>query len=351
MNVEMIKQKIGTLIDQISTRSLSEQRSIADVELSCNELRLELVFPYPINGLQGAWRERIQQLVPQYNLNLQFKTKIARHQAQKTIASNRKLRNIIAISSSKGGVGKSTTSLALARALQSLGARVALLDADIHGPNLPDLLKVNGQAAIKDKRFQPVVIDGLPTMSMAYLVDAQKPTIWRGPMVSGALEQLYNQTEWPELDYLLIDLPPGTGDVQLTLAKKIPLAGVVMVTTPQSLALVDLVKGIEMFKQVKIPVLGLVENMARHVCTSCGHESDLFGQKSDVVAIAERYNLTKFASIPFSRTLQGGAIDSDLQAQYQVAARKMAAELSLQAKHYGVHFAEVITQQGDVNGD
>lgn len=351
MQIEEITTSIGQILDDQTGLSLSEQKTLRKLELHADRLEVCLEFPYPINGLQDMWHERIQKLLPLYKLDLTCGTKIARHQALKSIASNRKIRNIIAISSSKGGVGKSTTSLAMARALQSLGARVALLDADIHGPNLPDLLKVSGQAAIKDKRFQPVIIDGLPTMSIAYLVDPEKPTIWRGPMVSGALEQLYKQTDWPELDYLLIDLPPGTGDVQLTLSKKIPLAGIVLVTTPEILALVDLVKGIEMFKKVKIPVLGLIENMAQHVCTNCGHESDLFGHNKDVAAIAARYKITQFASIPFSRALQGGTIDADLQAQYQLAARKMAAELSLQAKHYGVHFAEVVQKKGDKDGD
>lgn len=193
------------------------------------------------------------------------------------------IKNTIAIASGKGGVGKSTTAVNLACALVQQGKRVGLLDADIYGPNQPHMLGVlEADQKLKtrdDKYFEPIVAHGIKSNSMGYLVDTNTPMIWRGPMVSTALQQLFFQTDWGELDYLLIDLPPGTGDIQLTLCKKVPLTGAIIVTTPQDIALLDARKGLEMFKKVDVPVLGIIENMSTHTCSQCGHTEAIFGEK------------------------------------------------------------------------
>ena len=213
---------------------------------------------------------------------------------------------IVAVASGKGGVGKSTTAVNLALALQALGKRVGLLDADIYGPSIAMMLglpKNKRPEVVDEKMFQPVEAHGLATMSMAYLTTEQTPMVWRGPMAAGALQQLLEQTLWGELDILIVDMPPGTGDIQLTLAQKAPISGAVIVTTPQNIALLDAKKGIEMFAKVKIPVLGVVENMATHICSKCGHEEAIFGHGggSD---IAQQYQTALLGSLPLDSSIR-----------------------------------------------
>ena len=206
--------------------------------------------------------------------------KIYRHVVQNDLKTQiSSVKNIIAVGSGKGGVGKSTTAVNLALAIQSFGARVGLLDADIYGPSLPLLMggKLEKPEVIEQKKMLPLIRHGLQCMSIAYLIDPESPMIWRGPMVSQALQQLLFETAWDDLDYLIVDLPPGTGDIQLTLAQKIPVAGAVVVTTPQDIALLDAVKAIKMFQKLDISVLGIVENMSMHQCSQCGHLDPIFG--------------------------------------------------------------------------
>lgn len=224
---------------------------------------------------------------------------------QPSLPNMQNVKHIIAVASGKGGVGKSTTAVNLALALQVEGTRVGLLDADIYGPSQPLMLGVPEERPAQrgSQLLEPVIAHGLQTMSIGYLLTENTPVVWRGPMASGALLQLINQTAWDNLDYLVIDLPPGTGDIQLTLAQKIPLTGAVIVTTPQDIALLDAKKGIEMFGKVDIPVLGIVENMAVHICTNCGHTDHLFGAGGGA-RMAQEYGVELLGSLPLARSIR-----------------------------------------------
>ncbi|HAZ88825.1 MAG TPA: iron-sulfur cluster carrier protein ApbC, partial [Marinobacter adhaerens] len=255
------------------------------------------------------------------------------------------VKNIIAVASGKGGVGKSTTAVNLALALQAEGARVGILDADIYGPSIGMMLGVpEGKRpdTRENKYFVPMDAHGLQANSMAFVVTEKTPMVWRGPMVSGAVMQLLQQTLWNELDYLIVDMPPGTGDIQLTLAQKVPVTGAVIVTTPQDIALLDGKKGIEMFRKVDIPVLGVVENMSVHICSNCGHEEPLFGHGGGE-RIAQEYDTTLLGQLPLHMTIReqtdGGTPsviaepDSEVARRYRDIARRVGAELSTRERN------------------
>ena len=241
-------------------------------------MRVHLTFSYPLAGALAYWqrtlREALAPVVAPERLQLTLDWRIEPQQPQGQLAPLQSVANIIAVASGKGGVGKSTTAVNLALALQAEGARVGMLDADIYGPSLGLLLGVEDGTrpeVVNENTFVPVTAQGLPLMSMALLTTDRTPMVWRGPMASGALQQMLTQTRWPTLDYLIVDMPPGTGDIALTLSQQVPLAGAVVVTTPQDLALLDARKGIEMFRRVEVPVLGIVENMSIHICSARGH--------------------------------------------------------------------------------
>ncbi|MNK42400.1 Septum site-determining protein MinD [compost metagenome] len=219
-------------------------------------------------------------------------------QVQKGLSPHPRIRNVIAVGSGKGGVGKSTTAVNLAVALAKLGARVGLLDADIYGPSVPAMLGLSGRPESPDnKSIEPMRAFGVETMSIGYLIEDETPMIWRGPMATSAMTQFFNDTLWDDLDYLLIDLPPGTGDIQLTLTQKIPLAGAVIVTTPQDIATLDAKKALKMFEKVEVPVLGIIENMAVHTCSNCGQVEHLFGQGGGE-RMAAQYGVPLLGSLP-----------------------------------------------------
>lgn len=229
---------------------------------------------------------------------------VYRHLAANGVKGLPHIKNIIAVASGKGGVGKSTVAVNLALALQSFGAAVGLLDADIYGPSQPHMLGVRDKPEIVEGRaIEPLLAYGIQSMSIGYLIDAKTPAVWRGPMVSGALQQMLTSTAWGKLDYLIVDLPPGTGDVQLTLAQKIPVCGVVIVTTPQDVALLDVIKAMGMFTRVKVPILGVVENMSVHVCSNCGQQEHIFGAAGGV-ALAVEQQVELLGSLPLQRRLR-----------------------------------------------
>jgi ATP-binding protein involved in chromosome partitioning len=249
------------------------------------------------------------------------------------------VRNIVAVASGKGGVGKSTTAVNLALALAAEGARVGVMDADIYGPSQPKMLGLSGRrpTSVDGQRLEPLVAHGVQCMSIGFLVDEDDPMIWRGPMATSALNQLLGQTDWRDLDYLLVDMPPGTGDIQLTLSQQVPVSGAVIVTTPQDIALLDAMKGLMMFRKVSIPVLGIVENMSVHVCSNCGHREPIFGEGGGA-RLSERYDVPLLGALPLDARIRAEtddgrptvAVDPDspVAAAYIDTARRMASALA-----------------------
>jgi ATP-binding protein involved in chromosome partitioning len=316
------------------------------IEIQGQMVSVRLELGYAAGLFKSGWAQMLQIAIEDLedvtSARVEISCVIEAHKAQSQIPGLANVKNIVAVASGKGGVGKSTTAANLALALSREGARVGILDADIYGPSQGVMFGVaeGTRPRIKDQKwFVPIEAHGVEVMSMAFLTDDNTPMVWRGPMVSGALLQLITQTAWNDLDYLVIDMPPGTGDIQLTLAQKVPVAGAVIVTTPQDLALLDAKKGVEMFRKVNIPVLGVVENMAVHICSSCGHAEHLFGEGGGR-KLAEQYDVELLASLPLSMLIReqadGGkptAIaepDSQIAMVYQELARHVGARIVLQ---------------------
>ncbi len=263
-------------------QTLGELGAIRSIDVSAGAVSLAVRLPVPVGGyavdLTRALQETLRSAGGTEHLSLTLESAIPVHAVQRPLKPQVGIRNIVAVGSAKGGVGKSTVAANLAAAWSAMGARVGLLDADVHGPSQPLLFGVSGtKPEIEANRILPVTAQGVKLMSIGFMVDASQPVIWRGPMVTQALNQLLTETAWGELDYLVLDLPPGTGDLQLTLAQKVPVAGSVVVTTPQEIAVADARKGIAMFEKMAVTVLGVVENMSMHVCSNCGHEDAIFG--------------------------------------------------------------------------
>ena len=304
--------------------------------------------------LEALAKQALRALPGVVSAQVEVGTRILAHKVQKDLTPLPEVKNIIAVASGKGGVGKSTTAVNLALALVAEGARVGLLDADIHGPSIPTMLGLSGQPESPDgKRIEPKRAHGLQVMSIGFFLGEDQPAIWRGPMTSQYLQQLFTSTAWEGLDYLVIDLPPGTGDIQLTLSQRVPVSGAVIVTTPQDIALLDAKKALKMFEKVEVPVLGIVENMALHTCSNCGHVEPIFGAGGGR-AMAERYDVPLLGSLPLDiriREQADGGVPTVVAepsganaAAYRWIARKTAARLSLQAKNRQIGFPSVVIQ-------
>lgn len=323
----------------------SQPVSVFGKVLHADENACAVELGFPAKSRQGDYEQFLQAQLSAIGSSAKVSVswKIAAHKSQQNIQNLENVRNIIAVASGKGGVGKSTTSVNLALALAAEGARVGLLDADIYGPSLQMMLGV--AEGVRPKQYGthyllPIEAHGVQSMSMGYLVTEKTPMVWRGPMATGALQQLLYQTYWQDLDYLIIDMPPGTGDIQLTLSQKVPVAGAVVVTTPQDIALLDAKKGIEMFAKVSVPVLGIVENMAVHVCSQCGHHEHIFGQGGGQ-NIAADYGVSMLGALPLSLQIREQADrgvpvmvaepNGETAQLYRDAAIAMAAELVRQA--------------------
>jgi ATP-binding protein involved in chromosome partitioning len=306
---------------------------------------VSLLAGFPLEGMRSGIESQVVEALAARQLrlaSLSLTSRIASHAVQGALSPHPRVRNVIAVGSGKGGVGKSTTAVNLALALAADGARVGVLDADVYGPSVPAMLGLSGRPDSPDnKSIEPMRAFGVEAMSIGLLVDQDTPMIWRGPMATSALMQLFNDTLWGDLDYLLIDLPPGTGDIQLTLAQKIPVAGAVIVTTPQDIATLDAKKALKMFEKVEVPVLGIVENMAVHTCSNCGHVEHLFGQGGGE-RMAAQYGVPLLGSLPLDiaireqgdagRPVVVAAPDSPAAQAYRQTARVMAATLALRPR-------------------
>ncbi|CAG0910594.1 unnamed protein product, partial [Cyprideis torosa] len=273
-----------------------------------DKVLLEVTLGYPAAGYKATLESELKALLEASDdissATVSVDWKVTAHSVQQGLKRLSAVKNIIAVASGKGGVGKSTTAVNLALALSAEGANVGILDADIYGPSQPRMLGISGQPDSKDgKTLEPMRNHGVQAMSIGFLIEEDTPMIWRGPMVTQALEQLLNDTQWDALDYLIIDLPPGTGDTQLTLAQKVPVSGAVVVTTPQDIALLDARKGLKMFEKVEVPILGIVENMSIHICSNCGHEEHIFGEGGGH-RMAEDEDVYFLGSLPLDRSIR-----------------------------------------------
>lgn len=357
-----VQQKIETVLGQYTEphleSTLAANGAIKEVSVSGDkaEVKIELPFPSARYGevLAAELKKLIETEAGVATANVSVTHSITAHSVQRGVTRLDNIKNIIAVASGKGGVGKSTTSVNLALALASEGARVGMLDADIYGPSQPRMMGLSGQPDSPDgKTLEPMENYGVQTMSIGFLVEEDSPMIWRGPMVTQALEQMLTQTQWRDLDYLVIDLPPGTGDTQLTLAQKVPVSGAVIVTTPQDIALLDARKGLKMFEKVDVPILGIVENMSLHVCSQCGHEEHIFGDGGGKT-LAQEAGINLLGSLPLELSIRLQAdsgkptVVADPESRtaeiYREIARRTAAKLSLQAKDYSASFPKIVIQ-------
>jgi ATP-binding protein involved in chromosome partitioning len=277
-----VQSALKDVIDPNTGKDLIATRSVKNLKLSGADVSLDIELGYPgksqVEPIRQLVGTKLRALSGIGNVSVNVRSKIVSHAVQRGVKLVPGVKNIIAVASAKGGVGKSTTAVNLALALAAEGAAVGMLDADIYGPSQPMMLGITGRPESRDgKSLEPMMGHGIQAISIGFLIDVDTPMVWRGPMVTQALEQLLKDTRWRDLDYLVVDLPPGTGDIQLTLAQKVPVTGAVIVTTPQDIALIDARKGLKMFEKVGIPILGVVENMSIHICSNCGHEEPIFG--------------------------------------------------------------------------
>jgi len=355
---EAIEHALDQIIDPHLESSLVAAKTVRDIRIDGDSVAIDLELPYPCARYKEALEVRVIGTLASEagatNVTVNTTQKIIAHAVQHGVKRLENVKNIIAVASGKGGVGKSTTSVNLALALASEGATVGLLDADIYGPSQPRMMGLSGQPDSEDgKSLEPMENYGVQTMSIGFLIDEETPMIWRGPMVTQALEQLLNDTRWRDLDYLIIDLPPGTGDTQLTLAQKVPVSGAIIVTTPQDIALLDARKGLKMFEKVEVPILGIVENMSIHICGNCGHEEHIFGEGGGS-SMAGEAGVSLLGELPLELGIRQNADsgrptvvsepDSRTTEIYREIARKAAAKLSRQAKDYSAKFPNIVIQ-------
>lgn len=342
-----VEQALSHVVDPTTGRDLVSLHAVTDIKIQGERVDVTLLLGYPANSVHQAVALAVNQAMEKIGITqvgLDIGWTVYANPSANSQQALPQVKNIIAVASGKGGVGKSTTTANLALALAAEGAHVAVLDADIYGPSQPQMLGAPERPpqVIKhnDQQFMvPVQAHGLQINSMGFMVNENTPMMWRGPMVSGALQQLLTQTYWQDVDYLLIDMPPGTGDIQITLAQKVPVTGAVIVTTPQDIALLDAKKGVEMFRKVNVPVLGVVENMAIHICSNCGHEEHVFGSGGGE-RIAKDYQTELLGSLPLHLSIREDADngkpsvvadpESAVSKIYRDVARKLSANLWLQ---------------------
>jgi ATP-binding protein involved in chromosome partitioning len=352
-----VRAALGALVDPNTGKDYVSARSVKGIKLDGADVQVDVELGYPGKSQFDPIRRSMIAALKQAgaaNVTVRVGAKVVSHAVQRGVKLVPGIKNIIAVASGKGGVGKSTTAVNLALALAAEGASVGILDADIYGPSQPTMLGIAGRPESKDgKSLEPMMGHGLQAISIGFLIDVDTPMVWRGPMVTQALEQLLKDTRWRELDYLIVDLPPGTGDIQLTLAQKVPVTGAVIVTTPQDIALIDARKGLKMFEKVGIPILGLVENMSIHVCPKCGHESHIFGS-GGAERMCQDYGTELLGQLPLDQSIREQAdsgkptvvADPDGRAAeiYRRIARRCAVRIAESQKDMTSKFPNIVVQ-------
>ncbi len=355
---EQVRAALAQLVDPVTQRDYVSSSAVKAVKLEGNDVTVEIVLGYPaksvIDEVKQSITATLKTLPDMGKVSVSVTSNIVSHAAQAGLKLLPGIKNVIAVASGKGGVGKSTTAANLALALAAEGARVGILDADIYGPSQQMMMGLSGRPeSVDGKTIEPMEIHGVQAMSIGLLVDVDQPMVWRGPMVTQALEQLLRDTQWKALDYLVVDLPPGTGDIQLTLSQKVPLTGAVIVTTPQDIALIDARKGLKMFEKVNVPILGIVENMSTHVCSKCGHEEHIFGEGGAERMCAD-YGVDLLGQLPLDirireqvdsgRPTLVSEPDGAISRIYRGIARKVAAKIAMQKRDYGSAFPKIVVQ-------
>jgi ATP-binding protein involved in chromosome partitioning len=350
-----VRAALQTVVDPNTGRDFVSGKQVRNLSVEGGDVSFDVELGYPAKSQIPALRRQLIDAVKQVpgvaNVSANLSSKITAHAVQRGVQLLPGVKNIVAVASGKGGVGKSTTAVNLALALAAEGAKVGILDADIYGPSLPTMLGIEGAPESQDgQTMEPMQGHGLQVMSIGFLVDNDQAMIWRGPMATQALEQLLRQTNWKDLDYLVVDMPPGTGDIQLTLAQKVPVTGAVIVTTPQDIALIDARKGLSMFQKVSVPILGLVENMAVYCCPNCGHVEHIFGAEGGK-RMAEELGLAFLGALPLNRSIReqadsgtptvAAAPDGEIAALYKVVARQVAVKIADQSKDYSARFPTI----------
>ncbi len=344
------------VLDPITGQDFVSTRQLSWTACGPGQLKIHLSLGYPARslwpGLRVALSEAVHRVAPDLTVAVEIETKVVAHAVPRGVQLLSGVKNIVAVASGKGGVGKSTTAANLALALTAEGAGVGLLDADIYGPSQPWMMGLSGQrpASLDGQMMEPLISHGVQVMSIGFLVEADNPMIWRGPMATQALDQLLRQTRWHDLDYLIVDMPPGTGDIQLTLSQRVPLTGAVIVTTPQDIALLDAKKGLKMFQKVSVPILGLIENMAVYSCPQCGHTAHIFGAHGGQTMAAD-FGVDYLGGLPLALSIREQADsgapsvisepDGEIAGMYKQIARKMAAKIAQSSKDYSAKFPSI----------
>jgi len=355
---QQVQDALRALVDPNTRKDYISSKSARNIKVDGDDVSVEILLGYPAKSQLEPIRKEVAAKLAGIpgagKVSVTVSMKIVSHAVQRGVKLVPGIKNIVAVASGKGGVGKSTTAVNLALALAAEGAHVGVLDADIYGPSQPMMLGIRGRPESKDgKRLEPMEGHGLQAMSIGFLIDVETPMVWRGPMVTQALEQLLRETQWRDVDYLVVDLPPGTGDIQLTLAQRVPVTGAIIVTTPQDIALIDARKGLKMFEKVGIPILGIVENMSLHICSNCGHEERIFGE-GGAARMAQDYGVEVLGALPLDIAIREQAdsgrptVVSDPDGRvariYKEIARRVAVRIAERQQDHSAAFPKIVVQ-------
>jgi ATP-binding protein involved in chromosome partitioning len=358
ITVDDVKSALAAVVDPNTNKDFVSSKAVKNIQVDGDSIALDIELGYPAKSqvapIRAAVVNALRQLPGVGNVSVNVTSKILSHAVQRGLKVMPNVKNIIAVASGKGGVGKSTTAVNLALALAAEGATVGLLDADIYGPSQPMMLGVSGRPiSLDNKSMEPLENHGVQVSSIGFLIDPDEPMVWRGPMVTQALHQLLEQTNWKNLDYLVVDMPPGTGDIQLTLAQKVPVTGAVIVTTPQDIALLDARKGLKMFEKVGIPILGVVENMSTHICSNCGHVEAIFGAGGGE-KMCNDFHVEFLGKLPLQLSIREqtdsgtptvvAEPDGPVAAIYKDIARKVAIKVAEQARDMSAKFPTIVVK-------